>query len=271
MATKTDRSFGSLEKAIRILSLFDSEHPELSAQEISETLNTPLSTTYNYLKVFLKHQILSRDEHTNKFHLGFKIFKLGVLAAQHMSLLEIARPYLISIAARSRETVTLTVIDGLDILCVDTIESSRPVRFTMKRGGKLPLHVGAPGKALLAHTDQISLEDIIRSGRSARNTENGSRTLEQLESEMETIRRQGYSRSDSEVAPGFSALAVPILDHRGLAAASLSIIGSTDGLVKENQEAWVHMLTDAAQGISERLGYPRKHVPRPFQNPRVME
>jgi len=258
VATRSDSSFGSLEKAIRILSLFDSGAPELSAQEISKSLGTPLSTTYNYLKVFVRNEILTKDPHTSKFRLGFKLFKLGILASENISLLEIARPYLASIANRSRETVALTIIDGLEILCVDTIESSRPVRYTMKKGAKLPLHAGAPGKALLAHTDRVSLHEVVELKGPSKGGRDTAHPIEALNRELETIRRQGYSRSDSEVVPGFTALAVPVLDHKGSAMASLSIIGFADTLQKEDQQALIHMLKEAAMEISQKLGYTHK-------------
>jgi len=258
LATKTDNSFGSLENAIRILSLFDSGTPELSAQEISKRLNTPLSTTYNYLKVFLRNEILTKDPHTSKFRLGFKVFKLGILASENISLLEIARPWLESIAGRCQETVALTIIDGLEVLCVDTIESSRPVRYIMKRGGKLPLHAGAPGKALLAFTDRVSLRDVLEREGPAKGDGDASRRREALIRELASIRRKGYSESHSEVVPGFTALAVPIWDHKGCAIASLSIIGFAHSLKKEDQQTLVHMLKEAAIKISEKLGYTQK-------------
>jgi IclR family transcriptional regulator, KDG regulon repressor len=250
-----DNTFGSLGKAIRILSLFDSERPELSAPEISEALSIPLSTTYKYLKVFLQNEILSKGRETGKFHPGFKLFKLGVLAAQNISLLKIARPYLEYIAKRSLETVVLAMSDGLDLLCVDTIESPRPVKLTMTKGTRLPLHAGAPGKVLLAHKDRSFVQELIHVRGLAKINRNTITDPEELEMELESIRRQGHGRSDSEVDPGAAALAVPVFDHEGLAPASVSLIGSAENLLENNSRELIRILKDAAGGISERLGY----------------
>lgn len=250
-----DNSFGSLEKAIRILSLFDSEHPELSAHEISKILCIPLSTTYKYLKVFLRNEILNKDQETGRFHPGFKLFKLGVLAAEKISLLKIARPYLESIAKRSLETVVLAIIDGLDLLCVDTIESPRPVKLTMTKGTKLPLHAGAPGKVLLAYKDRPFIQELIQVRGLAKVNKNTITDQGELERELESIRSQGHGRSDSEVDPGTAALAVPVFDHKGRALASVSLIGPMQNLLEKNSEELIGILKDAARGISEKLGY----------------
>ena len=249
------KSFGSLEKAIQILSLFDSGHRELSAQEISESLCIPSSTTYNYLKVFIQNEILAKDEKTNKFCLGFKIFKLGILASENFSLLEIARPYLVSIADRSLETVVLTLSDGLDVLCVDTVETPRLVKLTMKKGARIPLHAGAPGKAVLAYKGQTFLHEMIQRRGLVKLNRNTITGLEALEQELTSIRAQGFSVSNSEVDPGAAALAVPIFDHKGLVIASISLIGSKEAIFRADQQALIDMLKDAGRGISAELGY----------------
>lgn len=256
MAGETDKVFGSLEKAIRILCLFDAQSPELSAQEISISLGIPLSTTYNYLKVFLRNDILSKDD-SGRFRLGFRIFKLGILAAENVSLLEIARPHLASIARRTQETVVLTLTEGFDLLCVDTIESTRPVKLTMKRGARLPLHAGAPGKALLAGRDRTFLDDLIRSRGLPKMNRNTITDVEELERELAAIRTEGYSWSDSEVDSGAGALAVPILDHTGRAVAAVALIGSVEAILGKDRKALVGVLKDASREISEKLGWVR--------------
>ncbi len=249
------KSFGSLEKAIQILSLFDSGHRKLSAQEISEFLCIPSSTTYNYLKVFIQNEILAKDEKTNKFCLGFKIFKLGILASENFSLLEIVHPYLVSIAGRSRETVVLTVSDDLDVLCVDTVETPRLVKLTMKKGARIPLHAGAPGKAVLAYKGQTFLHEMIQRKGLTKLNRNTITDLEELKQALASIRRQGFSVSNSEVDTGTAALAVPIFDHEGLVIASISLIGSKEAIFREEQKELIEMLKDAGRGISAELGY----------------
>lgn len=250
-----NKSFGSLEKAIQILSLFDSGISELSAQEISKALSIPQSTTYNYLKVFLQNEILQKNEKTNKFGLGFKIFKLGIFAAENISLLKIARPHLESIAARSKETAVLTVIDGVDVLCVDTVESPRLVKLTMKKGVRLPLHAGAPSKALLAHQPPAFIHDMIKRGALVKLNRNTITQPEDLERELSSIRTQGLSTSNSEVDLGAAAISVPIFDHGGRAIASISLVGPTEAIFMDDNQILIGLLREVSEKISSELGY----------------
>ena len=250
-----NKPFGSLEKAIQILSLFDAISPELSAQEISKALSIPSSTTYNYLKVFVQNEFLTKNERNNKFRLGFRIFKLGILAEENVSLLEIVRPYLVSVAARSLETTVLTVLDGSDVLCVDTVESPRLVKLTIKKGVKLPLHAGAPSKAILAFRDASFIHEMIEREGLAKLNKNTITDLEELERELANIRMRGLGMSNSEVDLGAAALSAPIIDHRGLAIASFSVIGPKETIFGEKKEALIDMLKDAGRSISRELGF----------------
>jgi DNA-binding IclR family transcriptional regulator len=249
------KPFASLERAIDILSLFDSEHQGFSAQDVSEKLGMPLSTTYKYLDIFLKKGFLSKDVHAKKFSLGPTIFKMGVLAAEKVSFANVALPYMNSLSEKSGETVILTVIYGMEALCVDAIESPKMVRLTIKKGATLPLHAGASQKILLAYQDESFIDTLIESKGFVKLNENTITDPQQLKKELELIRVQGFTQSDSEVDAGAAAIAAPIFNQKGGVAAGLTVAGPSGRILGENRPKFIGMVTDSAQRISFELGY----------------
>ena len=249
------RPFASLEKAIEILSLFDSEHRGLSAHEISKMLSIPLSTTYKYLDLFLRKGFLSKDVHTREFFLGLNIFKMGNLAAERISIVDIALPYMNSLSVKSGETVTLTVIHGVEGLCVETVESPRIVRLAIRKGSTLPLHAGASQKILLAYQDESFIDAMIKEKGLAKLNENTITDAALLKNELELIRKQGFTQSVSEVDLGAGSVGAPIFDHSGGVAAGLTIVGPANRILGENRENLIDMVTDSARRISIELGY----------------
>ena len=199
-------SLGSLEKALELLSLFTSEHTEFSASEIVEMLNMPLSSTYKYLQAFQKRQFLSKNELTNKYYLGPAILKLGLLANEKASVIEISSPHLDALVERSQETAFLTVPEGLNVVCVDVRESPRVLRITTRRGSTLPLYAGSPGKVILAFKDQFFIDNLIETTGLVKLNKNTITDIEQMNEELAAIRRLGFSESDSEyvsdISPG---------------------------------------------------------------------
>lgn len=209
------KPFASLEKATDILSLFDPEHQGLSAHDISKKLGMPLSNTYKYLDIFLKNGSLSKNVHTKKIFLGLTIFKMGVLAAEKVSFAHVALPYMNSLSEQSGETVILTVVYGMEALCVDAIESPKMVRLTVKKGATLPLHAGASQKILLDYQDESFIDTFIESRGFVRLNRNTITDPQQLKRELELIRVHGFTQSDSEVDAGAAAIAAPFLIKKG--------------------------------------------------------
>lgn len=260
------RSIGAVEKAVDILYLFTSEHPELSALEIAEKLGMPLSSAYKYLQAFLNKQFLLKNEKTNKFYPGLNVLKLGLLAAEKTSVIEVASAYLESMVARSHETAVLTVPDSLQVVCVDVRHSPRAWRITTNKGATLPLYAGAPGKAVLAFKERAFIGRLIEITGLLKLNKNTITGVEQLYAELAAIRREGFSKSDSECICDICSVGAPIFDHKGDVIASVAVAGSSDRIFGENHQALIQLVKESARGISAELGYvesQRKHFDEP--------
>lgn len=248
-------SLGTLEKALDLLCLFTSEHTELSAPEIAEKLNMPLSSTYKYLQAFQKRQFLSKNERSNKLYLGLTVLKLGLLASQKTSVIEIASPHLNDLVGRSLETAFLTIPDGLNVVCVDVRESPRVLSITTRKGSTLPLYAGSPGKVVLAFKNQSFIDYLIETTGLAKLNINTITDIEQMNEELAAIRRLGFSASNSEYVSGVSSLAAPIFDHRGHVVASISLAGPAERILGDNKQRLIDLVKESAKDISSELGY----------------
>jgi len=255
MRNNMGKPFASIEKAIDILSLFETNHQGLLAHEISQKLGIPLSTTYKYLDIFLRKEFLSKDAQTKKIYLGLSIFKMGNRAAERFSISHIAFPYMNALSLETRETVILSAIYGMEALCIESIESPRRVILTVKKGASLPLYAGSSAKVLLAYQDESFIDAVIKKGLEKLG-ENTITDPEQLKKELALIREQGFTQSNSEVDPGAGSVGAPIFDHNGGIAASLTVVGPTDRILQgETREVLISMVTDIAQKISRELGH----------------
>jgi DNA-binding IclR family transcriptional regulator len=77
-----------------------------------------------------------------------------------------------------------------------------------------------------------------------------------LKKELELIRKQGFTQSNSEVDSGAGSVAAPIFDHNGGIAASLTVVGPADRiLLGETREVLISKVTDIARKISLELGH----------------
>jgi len=249
------KAFTSLEKAIDIISLFDSEHQDFSAHDISQKLKLPLSTTYKYLDVLLKRDFLSKDKDAKKFSLGLMFFKLGNLASAKIKPVDVARPHMQTLSKISGETVTLTVVKGWESLCVEKIETPKKIQLVVERGSSIPLHAGSSQTILLAYQDESFIEAMIEKRNLTKIGDNTLTEPDRLREELASIRKQGYAFSDSAVEPGAAAIAAPIFDNEGRIAAGLSVVGPRDRIRGEHFMELVDMVKEGAGKISYDLGW----------------
>jgi len=95
------------------------------------------------------------------------------------------------------------------------------------------------------------LERFLRNHELEALTEKTITNVETLKDELETIRTQGYATDDEEFMSGMTAIAVPILDHRGRLLSTLSIHAPEQRRTVADLIANLGPLRDAAAEMTE--------------------
>ena len=180
-----------------MLLLFDLSTPVLSAGEIAERLGMSRSTTYRYLQSLRSSDLLEEDAARGGFRLGSRIFELARIARLGLGLSEIALPVMQDLCREVDEAVLLTRRSGTMVVCLERVETTRPIRLSYERGHLLPLHAGAPSKVLLAFEEQSDV--VVESlGELQRFTDATITDPNLLRAELARIREQGYALSNGE-------------------------------------------------------------------------
>jgi DNA-binding IclR family transcriptional regulator len=78
---------------------------------------------------------------------------------------------------------------------------------------------------------------------------------ESVEEMMRRTRRVGLGMVVGELVPGVTALAAPVLDHRGQIAASVGVLGRSEDLDASPEGEAASALKSLALSISRQLGY----------------
>jgi DNA-binding IclR family transcriptional regulator len=247
-------NLSSLEKALRILTLFSVYRPSMDINEISRELGFPKSTVYRLIKALMKYDLMEQDRGSRGYRLGIRLFQMGNIVKYQRRVGDIARPFMEELRNVTKETVMLGVIEGHKALVLREVEGMYPIRMTFDEGRTMPLHAGASSKILLAYLPAEEQDRIIEEGL-PRYTENTITDPIQLKKELAGIREKGYACSDQELDNAAKAIAAPIRDHTGKAIAGLSLAGSVDRFHEENLKRYIRLVKECADKISKVLGY----------------
>jgi DNA-binding IclR family transcriptional regulator len=140
---------------------------------------------------------------------------------------------------------------GLERVCIAELRSPHPLLHTAGVGSRVPLHVGASGKVILAFTDDEQRERILDCLTYEPLTSATISGRQQLAEELAVVGERGWAMSMGERIPGAAGVSVPVRGASGLVL-SLSVLGPAERLTEERRSAIVGLLLETAQSIEAR-------------------
>lgn len=260
-------SVQSLERALAILDQLCHGEQPTGVTEFARKLRLAKSTVHRLLATLERAGFVVRTADT-KYRLGLKFWEMGCAAIRELNVREVARPVMETLARRTGETVHLSVWDQGEVIYIDKVDGTNPIRVHSTIGGRAPAHATASGLALLAHQKAATQAGVLR--RSLRRfTERTITAPRRLQHRLEEIRREGYAFSVGAWHPGSAGVAAPIGSHAGSVVAALSVAGPAERIVTRVPELG-RMVRAAAEEISRALRAPtawRPLSPRMFPRP----
>ncbi len=245
----------SLDRALRILELFDENHATLTASQIAASLNTTPATIYPTLHTLTRHGYLSRDKQ-KLYRLGMKLLERSGQVLAQSDLRRTARPHLRKLAREHQVTVDLAILYGSAVLYLEREFGHPTALLTEVVGRRVPLHCTSLGKVLLAYLPGDIREEFVRGLALDRYTPRTITDHERLLAELETIRKQGYALDIEEFHRGSACVGAPLWSHGGRVVAAISMMLPVDERVLSRQcEREAEAVTATAQHVSRELGY----------------
>jgi len=252
---RSDYYIESIRRAIQVLNSFTLNESELRIAELNKRLNLHKSTIHRILVTLEDEGIIAKDQVSQKYRLGIKLFELGYIVKEHIEIRNYALPIMRELAQKTEESIDLNIILDEKRVSIEKIESLHDVRRVIQLGKSLPLYCGGSGKALLAFLPDEEIDKIIQKERLIPLGPNTITEPIKLKECLKEIRRKGYAISFEERVLGSTSIGVPILDYNGRVAASLSISGPITRFTKQKITTFISLAKQAAREISVSLGY----------------
>jgi DNA-binding IclR family transcriptional regulator len=249
-------SVQSVWRALDLLEAFPAIGPELGLTSIASYLNMNKATAHRLLATLEARGYVERTADRRKYHLGVRAFELGAYFQSQLDVRRMALPYLIEMVEQAGEAAFLCIREGDEALCIERVEAEQVVNiFSLRVGGRQPLHCGAAPRALLVDLDDQELESYAHRTGLPRLTENTLLTIEELRQDVRQTRCQGYVVSIEDVTPGIRAVGAPVRDHNGRVIAAISLSGLAARFEPERITALARILVTNTERISRQMGY----------------
>jgi DNA-binding IclR family transcriptional regulator len=244
----------SIDKALDLIELL-AEHGSLNLLELTDLLDQPKSSTYRIVLTLENRGFISRDDENGKYCLGYKQLMLTRGMLERNTLRSAALHEMKKLSEKYGDTINLGVLLEGEVLYVEILESTQPLRMTDTVGSKSPFHATAMGKAMTAFLPEEKVKELItRQGLPAL-TKNTIVSEEQFQLKLQQVREQGFALDDQEIVEGARCLAAPIFNMYGNVEGAVSMSGAMHRFADEVIPEMAESIKTAASRISRKLGY----------------
>lgn len=238
-------------RAIRLLKSFSAHQPKMSLAELGASLGLTKTTAHRLLAALESEGLVGRDEVHGTYHLGPAMIALGSQALLTSDLRTAARPSLEAIAMECQETTTLEVLVGDHMLVLDGVAGRHLISATLDIGTRWPIHATSTGKALLAHAQELTRDQLI-SAPLKRFTDSTQTRKAELMAELKAVKERGYAVAQEELEVGYVAVAAEFRGPDGEIEGALSIGGPTSRFTRGKIRVLGGRLRAAADQLSLR-------------------
>lgn len=242
----------TLEKCVRILTLFTDEEPALHVIEIAEMLDLPRSTAYRYVAALRAHGLVEESPDGGGVRLGPRILELAATMSRK-PLRDLALPYMERVARETGETVILCALRGHVGVCLEKVDGHHALRVAHELGDTYPLHSAASGKAIFAFLEPELQEEILADVGLPAITKTTITDPARLKTDLARVRKLGFAESEGEAIEETRGIAVPIFAASGGILASIGISAPSYRAQRENRTRLIRILVDAGRKITQDL------------------
>jgi len=212
----------SLARGLQVMKVFDRQHAELTQAEVAERSGLPRAVVRRSL-LTLKH-LGYVDVQGRAFHLTVRALDLGSSYLSSLGLSEVALPHMQRLAAKVRESTSLSILDQNDIVYIARVPVHQVVRIGLNVGARLPAFAASMGRALLADLPDEKLEVWLKQAPLRALTPHTLCERGALRTELLQIRKQGYALVMQELEPALCSVAVPVRQgNRAVAALNIGM------------------------------------------------
>jgi DNA-binding IclR family transcriptional regulator len=255
---KANGAVPAVDRAVELLVALATAKKPLLLSELSERTATSPSTAYNTLVTLQKHGFVQKDERYKTYRLGLALFELGRAYIEQVSLLPAFEEIAGETVALCSETIKLVVRDERDVIYLARVEGEHSIQLVARVGTRIPAHVTAVGKVLLAQLAAHELERLYTGYDFPTRTSHSVKNLAELQARLQPVRQQGYAHDLEESNLGVFCAAAPIRDQTNTVIAAMSIGVPDNRLPPGRLDELTELVCQSARKLSRLLGWIEK-------------
>jgi IclR family transcriptional regulator, pca regulon regulatory protein len=211
----------SLDRGLAVIRAFGPERERLSLSEVARATGLTRAAARRFLLTLVKLGYVRNDG--REFSLRPRVLELGYAYLSGLSLPEVAAPHLEELVAKLRESSSISILDGHQIVYVVRVPTKRIMTVAISVGTRIPAYATSMGRVLLAELSDEKLDSYLAEAKLERLTARTVTDPDRLREIVREVGEQGYAIVDQELEEGLRAAAAPIRGAHDVGVAAINV------------------------------------------------
>jgi IclR family pca regulon transcriptional regulator len=241
-----------LAKGLRVIESFDAAHTRMTASQAGRRTDmTPAAAR----RCLLTLQQLGYVQSDGKwFWLSHGCLRVVYAYNASTQLPRLLQPALDQLSERTKESATLSVLDGDQVVVAARANARQTLRVSLSVGSHLPLFCSAAGRVLLAAMPEPQWTSLVERRHMTAFTPHTVTHMAGLRRLLLRCQDEGYAMCDEEIELGVRSIAIPVHNAQGEVVAAMSVSTRTERmLMKDMVRQCLPLMRQSRQEAERKL------------------
>jgi IclR family pca regulon transcriptional regulator len=254
----------ALARGLAILTAFSPTATALTVSDAAARTSLPRPTARRLLMTLERLGYVRSSK--GLYTLTTKVLELGTTYIAALGIWELARPHLEALVAKTRESSSMSQLDGSDIVYVARVAVPKIIALSVHIGTRFPAVATSMGQVLLADLPPDELGQVLETPSQSGIIPRISPSRTKLERDLAEVRKRGWALSDERLSLGIRSVAAPVRDASGTTVAAVNVtVHAAETSVAELRRRHLPLLIDTAAAITDEfVNLARLPVPDPL-------
>lgn len=237
-------------RGLKVIRAFSTSHLAFTVSDMAAATDLARPTARRLLLTL--EQLGYVRSNNGDFMLTPKILELGVSYINAQGMWDIARPHLESLVARTKESSSMSQLDGSDIVYTARVSVPKIIGLSVQIGTRFPAVATSMGHVLLSGLTSKQLDVVLAIPSLSPVIPRVKLTRKELHSVLADVRTRGWALSDERLSPGIRSIAAPVRDASGVIVSTVNVtVNAAETSLSTLKSQHLPLLLETANNITE--------------------
>ena len=239
----------SLARGLKVIRAFSTSQLAFTVSDMATATDLARPTARRLLLTL--EQLGYVRSHDGLYMLTPQILDLGMSYITAQGMWDIARPHLESLVSRTKESSSMSQLDGSDIVYTARVSVPKIIGLSVQIGTRFPALATSMGHVLLSELSAKQLDEVLATPSQSRVIPRVKPSRKELNVTLAEVRSRGWALSDERLSLGIRSIAAPVRDASGVIIAAVNVtVNAAETPLTKLRSSHLPMLLETAQHIT---------------------